>query len=160
MKSILTALMILISAPILAESWAENWTENGAQSGANKLTVHNAYVRLSPPVSDSTAVYLTVRNGSDQPITITGIDVAPTVAKTATMHAMHMAHGMMKMTPLKQLRIPAHHQEKLQPGGNHIMLMGLIHPLHAGDPVMLTLHSNGSEKVDIQATVKDMRKTK
>jgi len=63
----------------------------------------------------------------------------------------------MKMAPLKHLRIPAHHDAKLQPQGNHIMLMHLAHPLNAGDQVMLTLQRDDGEKMDVLATVKDMR---
>jgi copper(I)-binding protein len=47
--------------------------------------------------------------------------------------------GIMKMRAVKQIAIPANGSIKLQPGGFHIMLMGLKKPLLEGDRFNLTL---------------------
>jgi copper(I)-binding protein len=53
---------------------------------------------------------------------------------------MSMQGNVMKMQELKDgLAIPAHGDVKLAPGGYHIMLTGLKHPLVKGETAKLTL---------------------
>jgi periplasmic copper chaperone A len=44
----------------------------------------------------------------------------------------------------------------LEPGGNHVMLMGLTKDLEAGDEVAITLKFEGGETVKVTAPVKDV----
>ena len=49
------------------------------------------------------------------------------------------ASGVSRMSRVPALEIPAGGTVTLQPGGLHVMLMGLDHPLAAGDEVAATL---------------------
>lgn len=49
------------------------------------------------------------------------------------------ASGVTRMTPVAPLPIPAGGTVTLQPGGLHVMFMGLAHPLAPGDHVPATL---------------------
>ena len=52
---------------------------------------------------------------------------------------MSMQGMVMKMRPITGLDIPAGQPVTLQPGGDHLMLMGLNQPLHEGQSFPLTL---------------------
>lgn len=51
--------------------------------------------------------------------------------------------------------IPAGGTLTLEPGGNHIMFMGLTEPLLAGQQVRITLALSDGSTVDVDAPVKD-----
>jgi len=122
---------------------------------AADVTVDAAWVRLSPPVADSTVAYATIHNNSDAAITLTG--VTSNIAKKTELHSMNMSKGAMRMAKLKKVIVAAHQSVTFAPGKQHLMLMGLQHPLHAGDSVELRfMQANGSTIV-IQAPVRDMR---
>jgi periplasmic copper chaperone A len=53
---------------------------------------------------------------------------------------MKMEDGVMKMRMLEALSLKAGQQEKLAPGGFHLMLFDLKKPLTAGESVTFTLH--------------------
>jgi hypothetical protein len=122
---------------------------------AADVSVDAAWVRLSPPVADSTAAYATIHNNSDTTITLTG--AASNIAKKTELHSMDMSKGTMRMIKLETVNIEAHQSITLAPGGKHLMLMGLQHPLHAGDTVELRLTRANGSAIIIQAPVRDIR---
>jgi len=123
---------------------------------AAEVTVDNAWVRLSPPVADSTAAYATIHNNSDTAITLTG--ASSNVASKTELHNMNMSNGTMRMFKMETLTLAAHDSIMLAPGKKHIMLMGLHKPLHPGDNVELQLTRANGETITIQAPVRDMRR--
>lgn len=69
----------------------------------------------------------------------------------ATVHATETdASGVSRMTPVPALEIPAGGTVTLQPGGLHVMFMGLAHPLADGDqlPATLVFEKAGEVAVD------------
>ncbi len=52
---------------------------------------------------------------------------------------MKMEGGVMKMSAVDRLPLPAGKAVELKPGGYHVMLMDLAQPLKEGDTVPLTL---------------------
>lgn len=112
---------------------------------AAELDLKDGWVRLMPPVADSTAAYLTLENHGNAAVTIVG--VSSEAAGTAMLHGMSMKDGRMRMFELKSLEVPAHGKLALQPGGSHVMLMGLKKPLVEGQSVNLTLsYADGSSQ--------------
>lgn len=122
---------------------------------AAELQVKDGWVRLVPPVADTTAAYVTLVNPGDVKVTIIG--VSSDVAGMAMLHTMTMQNGRMEMSELKRLDIPAHGEVALAPGGNHIMLMGLKHPLSAGESVELTLRYGDGTVQKLALQVVDAR---
>ena len=115
------------------------------------LDVHHAWVRLPPPVSDTAAVYVQLHNPAAQDVRIVG--VSADVAASAMMHS--MAGGAMKALPA--LTVPAGGQGGFAPGGMHIMLMGLKHPLSAGEKVHVELRYADGSRQRMAAVVRDVR---
>ena len=140
MKKILFMLLMLLSP-------------QGAQ--AADLVVDNAWVRLSPPVVQSTAAYVVVRNTGAENVKI--IDVSCDVAASASLHTMHMNGKRMVMTQIPEMEIPANGEAQLTPGGSHVMLMGLKHPLKEGQRVEIVFHLSNGETLSVSAPVRDMR---
>lgn len=104
---------------------------------AGKLVIENGYVREMPPGQTVSAAFMVLRNGTDQPIAI--VAAATDAAERAEIHTHKHDGDGMRMEKVVRLEIPAHGQQVLQPGGHHLMLIGLRHPLKAGATVGITL---------------------
>lgn len=133
------------------------WMMGAAQAwAADGLTVEDAWLRLPPPVADTAAVYMTLRNDSDADVALVAAR-APGVAKRAMWHAMTMRDGRMRMHGLKRIIVPAHGELRLAPGGRHLMLMGLLRPLKAGERVRLEITRGDGGVIEATARVRDAR---
>ena len=106
------------------------------------LSAQDAWVRATPGV-DVAAAYLTLHNGGTQPVVVSG--VSSPAAAAAMIHESTLVNGQSTMRAHEPLRIGAGETVRFAPGGLHIMLHGLTHPLSPGDevPLVLTL-SNGA----------------
>lgn len=73
-------------------------------------------------------------------------------ARNTELHTMKMQDGIMTMTAIKRLAIPAGKTTVLASGGHHIMFFDLKHPLKAQEKFQLTLvfEKAGSVKVQVQ----------
>lgn len=125
------------------------------QAMASDITIEGAWVRLPPPVADTAAAYMTIRNNGARNIEI--LDIDTTVAKKPEFHAMEMHGDMMHMQKMKKVIIPAGGGITFSPGGNHVMLVGLTGKLKAGEHILITLITSEDESVTVHAEVRDMR---
>ena len=100
-----------------------------------------------------TAVYLTIVNSGDQPDRLVG--AMTDVAEVAEIHQTRVEGGVAHMEPVKDgLTIPAEGQVVLEPGGYHIMLIGLKKPLQPGDRFTLMLHFEHSDPINVEVEVR------
>ncbi len=67
-------------------------------------------------------------------------------AKAVEVHNMIMDKGVMKMRKVDRLELPAGTSVKFEPGGLHLMLIGLKKPLKSGDTVVVKFTISGSDK--------------
>ena len=114
-----------------------------AQTGTVELT--EAWARATPGKAENGAAYLTLTSPTGDRLT----GVASPVAGKAELHAMKMEGGVMTMTPLDGIDLPAGQPVTLKPGGVHIMLVGLKQPLQPGQsvPLVLQFAKAGSREV-------------
>ena len=117
------------------------------------LTVQSAWIRATPGV-DVAAAYLTMRNGGTAAIVITG--VRSPVAGAAMIHATRIENGQSSMRPLQRLRVAPGETVRLAPGGMHVMLHMLAHPLTPGEKVPLLLLLEGGGMVSVTAPVRPL----
>jgi len=122
---------------------------------AAEIFIENAWIRLPPPVADTAAGYMTIRNHGNSDIEI--ISITTSVADHPEFHAMSMDNGMMHMKKMDKVIIPAKGEISFSPGGNHLMLIGLTKSLKTGEHLMITLKTSDGESVMVHAEVKDMR---
>ena len=116
-----------------------------AQTG--QLEVSDAWARATPGKSATGAAYVTIQSPTADKL----VAVSSPVAKKAELHTMLMSGMVMKMRPVAGIDIPAGQAVTLQPGGLHIMLVGLAKPLQTGQsfPLTLTFDKAGSRTVNV-----------
>ncbi len=93
----------------------------------SELMISNAYMPKVPPVSRTAAVYLTIKNPTDQSFVLMAI--SSDISRHAMMHQTVTKEGMVKMSHQPSLMIQAGETIQFTPGAKHIMLMGLQKPL-------------------------------
>jgi copper(I)-binding protein len=108
-----------------------------AATPASSLVVETARAVASLPGSDSAVIYVTVRNDGARADRL--IAASTPAAAMVHLHAGKMTDGISSMRPTEGFDVPAHARLQLRVGGDHLMLMGLPHPLQAGTTLALTL---------------------
>lgn len=128
MKSLCLALALLLAglAPAAAQI-----------TPPTTIEIIAPWARATPGGAQTAAAYMTLMNkgaGADRLLA-----VATPVAKTAALHKTENRNGVMQMLPVEGVDLPPGSQAVFKPGGYHIMLMGLTHPLAEGQSFPLTL---------------------
>lgn len=108
---------------------------SAALAQPSQLEVNNAWARATPGKADTGVAYVTIQSPTADRL----VSASTPVAKTAQLHTMSMQGTVMKMQSLPGLDIPAGQPVTMKPGGEHIMLLGLTHPLREGQSIPLTL---------------------
>ncbi len=120
---------------------------SAALGQTDQLQVTNAWARATPGKAENGAAYLTIQSPTADRL----VAAASPVAKKAELHTMSMTGMVMKMRPIDGVDIPAGKDVTLNPGGVHIMLLGLEKPLQQGQsfPLTLTFAKAGSRTVTV-----------
>ena len=108
-----------------------------ANANIEAVSVSNAYVRGLPPGQKVTAAFMSLSNTAEQALTLQS--VSSPVAEKAERHETSQDGVQMQMRKLSTLSIAAGETVIFEPGGKHIMLMGLQQSLKQGDTVELRL---------------------
>ena len=121
-----------------------------AAAGAGDIAVESPWSRATPGKAPNGAVYLTLVNRGSVPDRL--IAVATPVAERAQMHAHTMDNGVMKMRRLDAIEVAPGSPTVLAPGGLHVMLFKVDHPLEEGMrfPLTLTFEHAGSLTVEVE----------
>lgn len=101
----------------------------------------------------SSAAYLTISNSGDAADRL--VKVSSDVAAAVELHNNENKDGVMIMTQLQSVDVPAGGTVEFDPGGMHMMLIGLKRDLKAGESVPITLQFAQAGDVAVQATVRD-----
>ncbi len=120
---------------------------HGAQLGA--IEIGHPWARATAPGQGAGGGFLKLQNGGagDR---LLGASAA--VAERVEMHSMTMEGDVMRMRQLDAIDLPAGQTVALQPGGLHLMFMGLKQPLAAGSrfPMKLRFEKAGEVTVDVK----------
>ena len=123
-----------------------------------EITVVDVRVRAAPLEGGNSAGFMLVLNGLDKPVRLTG--VSGDLAAAVELHETINDNGVMKMEPRPEgFEIPAGGSLELKPGAKHVMIMGLVKPLVAGDTVNLTLAFDNGDQIPLKAPVVDVAAT-
>jgi hypothetical protein len=123
-----------------------------AGSAADAVTVTGAYARAVPPGAPASAAFMTLTNTSADAHAV--LSAASPVANAVELHEHTMENGMMSMRRVERIGLPPGKSVKLAPGGYHVMLIGLKHPLKPGDQVGLTLQYEDGSHSSVTAPVR------
>ena len=133
----------LVAAVLALAACAPAATEEEAApvSMAEQLTASDMWVK--EPTSDMTGMFGMLENTGTSEIVLTGGE-----SDVATMVEIHeVVDGQMQKI-VGGLTIPAGSMAMLEPGANHVMLMGLTSSILVGENVSVTLSfADGSSKI-------------
>jgi hypothetical protein len=115
------------------------------------MHIMKPWSRPLPAVSVNGAAYMTLMNTGTVADKL--ISISTPAAKKAEIHTHVMDGGMMKMRPVGSLEIPPGDTSVLQPGGLHIMLMGLTAPLVEGKAFPLTLDFERAGRIELEVMI-------
>ena len=127
-----------------------------AQVYAGDIKVKDAWARATAPGQANGSVGVVITSKKDARL----IAIKSAIAESAEIHTMSMDNGVMQMRQLDYLELPATQAVTLGPGGNHLMLFGLRHPLKAGTTLPLTLTVQYADKrtkdIKIKAQIRSL----
>jgi copper(I)-binding protein len=146
MRRALMVGVVLLSALVLAACGGSGGTTGG-------ITVSDAWARTSPMMERAGAAYMVLQNNGAAEDKL--LSAESDVAQTIELHETKEMNGMMQMSPVPNIPVPANGKAELKPGGLHVMLIGLNRELKAGDKVQLTLNFEKAGKVPVTAEVKE-----
>ncbi len=115
-----------------------------AQSGPNPLNFKDPWLRGSAPGQKNGAGYVTIHNTGAKPLALLSVDSDR--ADRIELHTVTRTDGVAKMREVEKINIPAASLVKLEPGGYHIMFIGLRAPFEPGQDVALTLNFEGNHQ--------------
>lgn len=131
----------------VSDAWARAGLAAAGSMGAPGMSGAPAM----PGASGNSGVFMTIRNtGSADRL----VKAMSDVASATEVHSTTMANGVMEMRPVEAVEIPAAGVATLQPGGFHVMLIGLKRDLKVGDSVKITLVFEKAGPLVIDATVR------
>ena len=118
-------------------------TMSGMAAGQapKNISVQDCWIRLLPGSAPS-AGYFTIENSGSQSVSLTG--VRTDAFGMAMLHQTSQdKQGVMGMSAVHDVPVPAKGQLVFAPSGYHVMLEKPAKPLHVGDKVALTLLFGG-----------------
>ena len=150
-------IVMLLSSLILLLSCTKTVDPHHAEMD-QKIHVHGAWVRATPPVSHMSAAYLTLINHGDQEDQLLSVETE--LAKVVELHKVKKTDGMMSMFPVPFLTVPARGEQNIKPGSYHIMLINLNQTPKLGEKYELFLQFKHAGIVKVTAAVREGRPTK
>jgi periplasmic copper chaperone A len=122
----------------------------GAEYRAGDLKVAQPWSRPTPPAAGVGAVYFSITNLGRKADRLTAI--SSPIASRGEIHESRSAQGMLQMRAVAFVECPAGATVKSEPGGTHVMLLGLTRPLTAGMefPLSLTFRDSGILTVQVR----------
>lgn len=124
-----------------------------SSGGATAPTISDAWVRLAMGPDRPAAAYMVITNASGQADALLSVSM-PDASSVEIHETATDASGMMGMHPIARLDVPAGGTVKLEPGGYHLMIMGLTKPLEVGQKVEFDLVFERAGTVVVQAEVR------
>lgn len=120
---------------------------------AQQVDVNNPYARAAIQQQRNSAAFMTIQNHGDD---ASVVGAKSDVAKIVELHTHINDKGIMRMRKIPRIELPKNQTVTLQPGGLHVMLLGLTRDLKPGEEIDVTLQfADGSAK-DLKVPVQKM----
>lgn len=113
---------------------SEAWTRPAAQGGNG-------------------AIYFVIENHSLETQEMIGVE--SDVAEAVEMHESKMSGDVMEMHQLESVSLEPGAEVTFEPGGLHIMLVGLKQDLKIGDEIQVTLNFSNAQAIQVTVPVQD-----
>lgn len=126
--------------------------EHHSAPSTRTMDIQNGWVRAVPPVSKNSAAYFTLTNRTGKADTL--LNISSTVAKDVSLHRTVKKQGASRMLSVSHVALKPGETLTLEPGGYHVMLMGLKQPLKEGAAVTIELLFQHAGKVSTTMPVR------
>ena len=152
--------LILVVAASLALLAGCSGSAASPASPAAGITVTDAWARSSSAMASAGAAYATITNAGSAADSLIGAS-SPAAATVEVHETVVMGSpdasggGMMGMQPVARVEIPAGASLQLKPVSYHVMLIGLVKDLKAGDTIDLTLKFERAGAITVKAQVRE-----
>ena len=123
-----------------------------ASEAADQVAVSGAYVRAVPPGQMNSAAFLALTNTSGEAHALVAAE--SDAADALELHSHTMEDGMMKMRRIERIDVPAAGTLSLEPGGLHLMLIGLKRQLAPGQEIKLFLTFEDGSRAQVDTPVR------
>ena len=120
-------------------------------SFASELDISKQHIRATPPHAKNSAAFFTITNNANKSVKL--IAVKSNISEKVQIHTNINEDGMMKMRQVESIMIDANSSTSLQPGGYHVMFLGLKNDLTEGQSVELTLYFDNGEQMKVSTPV-------
>lgn len=138
LSSLLLTVLMFLSGAVSAQA-------------VDDVVIEGAYVRAVPPGQPNSAAFMKVNNkGGGEHALVAGSTPAAAVVE---LHTHTMEGGMMRMRQVEKIDLPAGETVSLEPGGLHVMLIGLKQKLVPEETIPLTLRYEDGSEVSLQVPV-------
>jgi copper(I)-binding protein len=146
------AILALSSCSVLGSS-AESESDIEIDTVAG-VTVEDAWARTSSMNAESGAVYALLTSNTDDAVVSASVDIEVAIA-AEVLETTIAEDGSLTTQKSMSVALPAGQTVSFEPGGHHIILMGLVEPLAAGDIITVTLALESGSIVTVDAEVRD-----
>jgi hypothetical protein len=137
------AAILALAAAQLAAAAAQ-----AADYDVGSIHISQPWARATPKGAASAAAYMTITNNGKTADKVNC--VSSDASAECQIHTMTMDNGVMQMRPVEGgLEIKPGETVTLKPGGFHMMLVNLKHPLEQGNTMKATLKFDNASTVDV-----------
>jgi hypothetical protein len=128
------------------------WAEQMATSGP--IAIHDAWARASLGQTGTSAVYMILEASGDRGDRL--ISAASPVAGSAELHTHLLEGAVAKMRPVAAIEVAPGAPTVLEPGGLHIMLVGLGEKLVEGETLPLSLTFEDAGTIELEVPIRGL----
>jgi copper(I)-binding protein len=135
------ALTLALAAPALAD--------DAGMGMAGDVMIHDGWARASLGSNPNSAAYMTLETHGDATDRL--VKASSPLAETVGLHTHIMENDIARMRPVEAIEVAPGEPTVLQPGGLHLMVMGLSEKLEEGAtlPVTLTFEQAGEVALEL-----------
>ncbi len=126
-------------------------------AAAQGIAIEHPWARATAGQSKNGAAYMTLSNLGDAPERL--VKAESPAAATVEIHTHVNDNGIMRMRPVNAIEVSPGEPSVLQPGGLHIMLIGLKEPLLVGAKFPLTLTFESGKSATVQVNIRPANAT-
>ena len=119
---------------------------------ANDIQVQDGYIRAVPPSAPVTAAFMQIHNQGDQARSL--VSASSAAADAVELHTHTHVDGVMQMRQVEKIDLAPKSTTHLQPGGLHIMLIGLKAPLNMDDKVLVNLKLDDGSLIELNLPIR------
>lgn len=123
-------------------------------SAEDDIAITSPWIREPNPARPIGAAFMVIENSGSKAVALIGASTS--VARVVELHEMKHEGGMMKMSPVPKIVVPAKGTVELKPGGLHLMLIDVTERLKPGEGVTISLEFDDGKKREVNAVVKPM----